>query len=104
MEKSLDITKGQIAFLAGIAYLGLAVTALFVSTVMVKFTAKSVLIMSAFGNAVACFVFARQTNFTWLVLSRFVLGAFQAFFFCYAPVWINHFAPRSSASTWLSLQ
>lgn len=104
MEKSLDITKGQIAFLAGIAYLGLALASLFVSSVMKRCTAKSVLIMSAFGNAIACFVFARQKAYIWLVISRFVLGAFQAFFFCYAPVWINHFAPRSSASTWLSLQ
>ena len=104
MEKSLNITKGQIAFLAGIAYLGLAVASLFVSSVMKRFNAKSVLILSAFGNAIACFVFARQKDYVWLIVSRAVLGAFQAFFFCYAPVWINHFAPRSSASTWLSLQ
>ena len=71
---------------------------------MNRFPAKSVLILAAFGNALACFVFARQKSYFWLVISRAVLGAFQAFYFCYAPVWINHFAPRSSASTWLSLQ
>ena len=58
MEKSLDITKGQIAFLAGISYLGTGMANLFVSPTMKVFNAKSVLILSAFGNAISCFVFA----------------------------------------------
>ena len=33
-----------------------------------------------------------------------MLGGFQAFFYSYAPVWINHFAPRKSQSTWISIQ
>ena len=58
MEKDLEITKGQIAFLAEISYMGTGLASLFVSPIMKKFTAKSVLIVSSFGNAISCFVFA----------------------------------------------
>lgn len=58
MEDNLGITKGQIAFLAGISYLATGLASLFVSTVMQKWTAKTVMILAAFGNAISCFVFA----------------------------------------------
>ena len=76
MEKDLEITKGQIAFLAGISYMGTGLASLFVSPIMKNFTAKSVLILSSFGNAISCFVFAYNDRYLWLVLSRFVLGCF----------------------------
>ena len=103
MEKSLDITKGQIAVLAGISYFATGIASVIVSTVMRKFTAKSVLILSSIGNALSCFVFAYNDTYFWLFVSRFVLGFFQAFFYSYAPVWINHFAPKRSQSTWISI-
>ena len=103
MERSLDITKGQIAFLAGIAYLGTAIASLFVSPMMKRYTAKSVIIVCEFGNAIACLVFAYNNRYLWLSVSRFIQGVFQAFIFSYSPVWINHFAPRKSQSTWMSV-
>lgn len=103
MEKNLDITKGQIAVLAGISYLATGIASVIVSTVMRQYTAKSVLILSSIGNALSCFVFAYNDTYFWLFVSRFVLGFFQAFFYSYAPVWINHFAPKRSQSTWISI-
>ena len=76
MEDNLGITKGQIAFLAGISYFATGLASLFVSLVMKKWTAKSVLITSSIGNALSCFVFAYNDKYFWLVISRFVLGFF----------------------------
>ena len=103
MEDNLGITKGQIAFLAGISYLATGLASLFVSAVMKNYTAKSVLILAGFGNAISCFIFAYNDRYLWLVISRFVLGFFQAFYYSYAPVWINHFSPKRSTSTWISI-
>ena len=76
MEDNLNITKGQIAFLAGISYLATGLASLFVSSTMQKFTAKNVMICSAFGNAISCFIFAYNDRYLWLCISRFVLGIF----------------------------
>ena len=76
MIRDLDITQGQIAFLAGISYAGTGVASLFVSLIMKRITAKTILIMASFGNAISCFVFAYNDRYLWLMLSRFVLGVF----------------------------
>ena len=76
MIRDLDITQGQIAFLAGISYMGTGVASLFVSLIMKHVTAKTILILASFGNAISCFVFAYNDRYLWLMLSRFVLGVF----------------------------
>ena len=83
IQKDLQISKGEAAFLTSIAYLATGVGSLFVAPMMSCFKVKHVLIGAHILNASSTLFFLYSDTY-WLLLSaRIVQGVSYAFYVTY---------------------
>ena len=102
--EELKITQGETAFMASIIFMACGITSFFVSPVMARFNAKTVIIVCEVFNSLSCLLFLYSSDYYWLLFARIIQGCAQAFLVTYSPVWINTFAPKSKVTKWISYQ
>ena len=89
MMEDLGFDNRQIAFVASMVYIGLAVSSLFVAQFMARYPTRRVFLVCFIENGLACFLFIYSEKLWALAVARFILGWTQAYCVIYAPVWIN---------------
>lgn len=103
IEEEMSLNFTQQALLGSLPNFGISFASFFVSPLIKKFTAKSVLSVSLFLNIGFCALFSLSKNLWALYFSRFFMGFTQAFWVIYGPVWTNNFSPKDRQTTWLGL-
>jgi len=103
IQQELNLNYMQQALLGSLPNFGISAASFFVSTLIRRFTAKSVLSISLFFNIGFCALFALSSNLWAMYFSRFFMGFTQAFWVIYGPVWTNNFSPKDRQTTWLGL-
>ena len=103
IQEELKLNYTQQALLGSLPNFGISFASFFVSTLMRRFTSKSVLSIALLSNIGFCALFSLSENLWALYLSRFFMGFTQAFWVIYGPVWTNNFSPKGRQTTWLGL-
>lgn len=68
------------------------------------YSAKLLLFFSLIVHGFFTFLFASAESYEFALLCRFFIGVTLAFIVVYTPVWVDAFAPKNSAATWMALQ
>ena len=103
IQQELDLNYTQQALLGSLPNFGISFASFFVSTLIKRFTAKTVLSVSLFLNIGFCALFSLSSNLWAMYFSRFFMGFTQSFWVIYGPVWTNNFSPKDRQTTWLGL-
>lgn len=103
IQEELNLNYTQQALLGSLPNFGISFASFFVSPLIKKFTAKTLLSVALFLNIGFCALFSLSTNLLALYFSRFFMGFTQAFWVIYGPVWTNNFSPKDRQTTWLGL-
>ena len=64
---------------------------------------KWVLSFTMLLNSLSVFVFAHFHSFRLMLVARLFSGAMSAILVVYAPLWVDDYAPPSSATTWMAI-
>ncbi|OEH80605.1 hypothetical protein cyc_08816 [Cyclospora cayetanensis] len=87
--------------LGALPYVGTALMSPLNSRLLNALLPKCFLCICLCCNTAACCLFAMAPGGPWLLTARLLVGATQAPFFIYAPVWIDAFAPQQQLTLWL---
>ncbi|XP_026192916.1 uncharacterized protein LOC113147238 [Cyclospora cayetanensis] len=95
------IADSQQGLLGALPYVGTALMSPLNSRLLNALLPKCFLCICLCCNTAACCLFAMAPGGPWLLTARLLVGATQAPFFIYAPVWIDAFAPQQQLTLWL---
>ena len=103
IKRDLGIGQTEIGLLGSLVYVGLTFGSVVSGWVFNILNAKYVISIALLCNIGALVMFPLFDNFYLLALSRILVGVFQVFSCIYIPVWIDHFAPKTSKTMMLTL-
>lgn len=103
IEKPYNFNTTELGTLGALPYLGLVLCSPFVGSVFARFKTQLVITFGLVVNVIALMLFATANSKIVLLISRFIIGTSQSFFFIYAPVWIDTFAPELSKNLWMAI-
>ena len=103
IAREFQCNNSTIGLLASIVYLGNMAGGTFCTYALQKYPIKALLCIAIFLHMMFTFLFAGSPYLYHLIFARFFVGFTQAFVVVYTPVWVDEFAPRLHATTWLAL-
>lgn len=92
----MNLNEKHVALLNGSTFLVCGAFTIFVSPIMMRYDARTVLVLSALCNSIGTFLFIGVKDFYLMIVGRALSGLSQAMICTYAPVWISEFAPKAS--------
>jgi len=101
-----DISMTQLGIVGALPFIGVATSsATWGNLLEGNFSQQRIMALGMLSNTLACLlmVSSKWLGFEVLCLSRFLIGITQAAFVIFAPVWVDTFAPCTSAAIWLGL-
>ncbi|KAL8275528.1 hypothetical protein Esti_000479 [Eimeria stiedai] len=101
--EEFHLADAQQGLLGALPYVGTALMSPLNSRLLSALRAKCFLCLSLCCNAAACCLFAAARRGPALLVSRLLVGATQAPFVIFAPVWVDAFAPAPQLTLWMGL-
>jgi MFS family permease len=99
-----SLSVGQQGTLSSSVFLGNMIGCAVAGHLFSKYSAKRLLTVSLMIHALFTFLFATSESYELAILCRFFIGVTLAFIVVYTPVWVDDFAPKDVAATWMALQ
>mmetsp|Transcript_45104 Transcript_45104/g.111844 ORF Transcript_45104/g.111844 Transcript_45104/m.111844 type:complete len:607 (+) Transcript_45104:76-1896(+) len=93
----------ELGVLGSLPYVALSLVSPFVGVVLQRSPVRRVLLLSVVVNGIACLLFGLAPSAWLLQLTRFFVGASQAFAVIYFPVWTDAKAPGASKTLYMSM-
>jgi MFS family permease len=103
ITKEINLDYSEQALLGSLVYLGLSCSSLFVSVIFSNYSPSKVCSSVLLLNCLSCFTFSLTSNKIILFVTRFLMGATEAFIVIYGPVWVNNYSPLEYSTTWMGI-
>jgi MFS family permease len=103
IEKTFVLSAGEIGLLGMLVYQGIAIGSLLVGPVTHRMSPKTATQITLVLNTAATFAFGASQNTAMFLVFRILIGFLQAIPAVYFPVWVDEFAPASSATVWMAI-
>eukprot|EP00759_Apiculatamorpha_spiralis_P058319 PhF_6_TR9175/c0_g1_i2/m.14292 len=103
MSREFHSSGSLDGILASIAYLGNTIGGSMCGYMFRNYNSKAVIAHSLFIHAAFSLAFAASPHISLAIIARFFMGITQAFTVVYTPVWVDEFAPKATATTWMAL-
>ncbi|KAK1932731.1 transporter, major facilitator family [Babesia divergens] len=93
----------DLGIMGALPYVGLILLSPIIGGIFTFFKARWLIAIGLMFNFLSLVFFALSQNKAMFYISRFLVGATQAFFIIYAPVWVGCFAPERSKNRWMGI-
>ena len=103
ITKEINLDYSEQALIGSLVYLGLSCSSLFVSVIFSNYSPSKVCSSVLLLNCLSCFTFSLTSNKIILFVTRFLMGATEAFIVIYGPVWVNNYSPLEYSTTWMGI-
>ena len=103
ITKEINLDYSEQALIGSLVYLGLSCSSLFISVIFSNYSPSKVCSSVLLLNCLSCFTFSLTSNKIILFVTRFLMGATEAFIVIYGPVWVNNYSPLEYSTTWMGI-
>jgi MFS family permease len=93
----------ELGLLGGLQYLGLTIMCPLGGHLLQTYGKRRVLSICMLLNTLCCLGFALSISKVMLLLFRVGIGMTQSLLTVYAPVWVDDFAGKGDAATWMAI-
>ncbi|KAK1445001.1 MFS general substrate transporter like protein [Babesia gibsoni] len=103
LQEPYDFSTTDLGLMGSLHYAGLIVSCPFIGIAFSIINGRLLIITGLILNVLSLVLLALAKNKAMFYSSRFFIGATQAIFIIYAPVWVGVFAPAYSKNVWMAI-
>lgn len=103
IEEPYDFSTSDLGVMGALPYLGLIILSPFIGAIFTYYRARWFIAIGLILNVLSLVVFFLSVNKYMFFVSRFLVGATQAIFIIYGPVWVGCFAPAENKNMWMAI-
>ncbi|XP_955021.1 integral membrane protein family I, putative [Theileria annulata] len=103
IQEPFNFSSTELGVMGSLPYVGYLIISPFVPYIFLKFSTKKSITISLVFNLISLSIFALAINKCMFFVSKFCIGASQALFFIYYPIWVDTFAPKYHRNLWMSI-
>ncbi|EAN31072.1 Major Facilitator Superfamily protein [Theileria parva strain Muguga] len=103
IQEPYNFSSTELGLMGSLPYVGYLIISPFVSHILFNYSTKNSIAFSLAFNLISLAIFALAVNKYMFFVSKFCIGASQALFFVYYPIWVDTFAPKFHRNLWMSI-
>ncbi|EAN31075.1 Major Facilitator Superfamily protein [Theileria parva strain Muguga] len=103
IQEPYNFSSTELGIMGSLTYCSYVVMSPFMSYIFLTFSSQIVITVGLIINLLSLLVYGLAVNKFMFFISKFCIGASQALFITYYPIWVDIFAPKFHRNLWMSI-
>ncbi|XP_955023.1 integral membrane protein family I, putative [Theileria annulata] len=103
IQEPYNFSSTELGVMGSVVYFAFVSMSPIMPYMFLKFSTQIVITLALIGNILSLVIYGLAINKSMFFVSKFCIGASQALFTTYYPIWVDTFAPKYHRNVWMSI-